>query len=195
MNSNINVDLIYNQINLKKNKTKETPEHKYNKTKIQLYNFFIINEIKISNKINKISYYSYRYEIINNYNLIEAGQMSEYTEKLDTVLNTKNNDKYLLIEYNNKKDSIQIDFNVFLFNLPSPKLFIFNILESYSYLLDSLILLNSKKICFFDLCSENVIFNEKYKPLLKNFQLSILIDSLNLAHLVLLADLEVVLVY
>lgn len=109
--------------------------------------------------------------------------MSEYTEKLDIVLNTKNNDKYFLIEYNNNNNSIQIDFNVFLFNLPSPKLFIFNILESYSYLLDSLILLNSKKICFFDLCPENIIFNEKYKPLLKNFQFSVLIDSLNIEYI------------
>lgn len=181
MNPNIDVRLIHNQINVK-NKPKPK-ENKQNKTKIKMYDFFVMNEIKISNKIKKIAYYPYNYEIINNYNLVEIGEMSEYVEKLDVVLNTKNNDKYLLIEYNNKKESIQIDFNIFLFHLPSPKLFIFHVLDSYSYLLDSLIKLHSKKICFFDLCPENIIFNEKYKPLLKNFQLSLFVDSLNIEYI------------
>ena len=46
-----------------------------------------------------------------------------------------NNAKYLLLQYN-YLDSIS--FNTFLFNLPNPKLFIFHIIDSYSFLLNSL---------------------------------------------------------
>jgi hypothetical protein len=71
------------------------------------------------------------------------------------------------------------DLNMFLFNLPSPKLFVFHILDSYSYLLESLIQLSDKNVCFFDLCPENIIFNANYKPLLQNFQLSLVCDTLH----------------
>jgi hypothetical protein len=92
-------------------------------------------------------------------------------------INIKTNKKYLFMEYNSEKETKALDFNVFLFNLPSANLLIFHVLDSYSYLLDSLIKINKKGVCFFDLCPENILFMQNYKPLLKNFQFSLLTTS------------------
>jgi hypothetical protein len=106
----------------------------------------------------------------------------------ENTKNNKNNEnnekKYLFVEYNNNKETKTLDFNVFLFNLPSPNLLIFHVLDSYSYLLDSLIKINKKSICFFDLSPENILFMQNYKPLLKDFQFSLVTtNSLNIDYI------------
>ena len=76
-------------------------------------------------------------------------------------------------------------FNDFLFNLPNPKLFIFHVIESFSYILKSLIELNNNNICFFNLSPQNIVFNLDCgeKPILKNFQLSLQISSCNNSYI------------
>jgi len=194
-NINTNIDVtsmktVLNKKTYKIYKNINTKDEKPNYTKkIKVYDFFIINEVKISTYLKKIPNYHHFYETITKYNTIEVGQMNKNTlDTLDFVLNTKNNDKYLLIEYNtrkntdytnniNNKENI-LDFTDFLFNIPLPKILIFHTLDSYSYLLDSLIQLNTNGVCFFDLCPENIFFTENSKPLLKNFQNSFIIDNI-----------------
>jgi hypothetical protein len=178
MNSGIDVHLIQNSLKTVALKPKKQPNTN-NKTKIRAYDFFSINEVKICNKINKIPYFANYFEIITNYSLIKVGEMSEVVFEQIVDKDTKINDNYLLLEYNTENNEKMPDLNMFLFNLPSPKLFVFHILDSYSYLLESLIQLSGKNVCFFDLCPENIIFNANYKPLLQNFQLSLLCNTIN----------------
>lgn len=175
MNANIDITLMKNDFSTNK---KQNNDYKP-KTKVKIYDFFTLNEVKVCKKIEKIQYYYNFFEIIKKYQLLEVGQMNKnMLEKLDIIVNTQKNDKYLLVEYNTNKNAKYMDFINFLFHIPSPKLLIFHTLDSYSYLLESLIKLNIKKICFFDLCPENIFFAENYKPLLKNFKTSILIETI-----------------
>jgi hypothetical protein len=152
------------------------------KTKIELYQFHLMNEIKISKIINKIPYYANNFEIIINYSLIQIGEMSEKVlQKHENVLTTQNNDKCLLIEYNSEIPNS--NFDLFLFYLPTPKLIIYHSLNSYYHILNSFIQLNENRICFFDLSTENIDFNTHYNPLLKNFKNSLLLDNLNESYI------------
>jgi hypothetical protein len=178
-NININISLIdkslknnknnkINYINLENTIKKE-------RNSISLYNFSCDNNIKICKKIKEINDFTRNYDIIIDYNPIKIGNMSERVLDHYDIIPT-NDAKYVLLQYNGL-DSIS--FNTFLFNLPNPKLFIFHIIDSYSVLLNSLNKLNQNGVCFFNLSIKNIIFDRNYKPLLKNFESSILIESLN----------------
>jgi hypothetical protein len=51
------------------------------------------------------------------------------------------------------------------------------VLESYSFLLNSLLDLQQIGICFFSLSTKNIVFYKNYKPVLKNFETSLLIEK------------------
>jgi hypothetical protein len=145
------------------------------KTKIKIYSFCSINEINICDRIKLIPYYSNYYIIIEDYDYINISNLNgAFIEKL----NLKNDNKYLLLKYKNEK---LIKFNDFLFNFNNPKMLIFNIIESFSYLLKSLIKLNKKNICFFNLSPQNIGFNLDcgMKPFIYNFDLSLLVSELS----------------
>lgn len=163
----INIELLEkclkNQLNSIKPSSKD-------KSSICLYDFFCSNNIKICEKIKENYNLSSRYHIINSYSSIK---ISEVSEKIYNY-NTNNNNKYVLLQYNKVE---QIDFNDFIFNLPNPKLFIYHVLESYSFLLNSLLDLEQIGICFFSLSTKNIVFHKNYKPILKNFETSLLIEK------------------
>jgi hypothetical protein len=159
-------------------KPKKTQVNSKNKTKICLYNFFSINESNICDKIRNLPYYFNYYRILIDYDFIQIGQLGEKVlEKLENIHIT--DEKVLLFQY--KNDDKCIKFNDFLFNLSTPKSFIFHVLESYSYLLHSLIKLNDNNVCFFNLSSENIVFDNDCgeKPILKNFNKSLQLSKLN----------------
>lgn len=141
-------------------------------SKIYNYNFLSINEVKICEKIKNIPYYSNYYHILDDYDFINIGELNEkFIEKLEL----NNNQKYLLFKY--KKEETE-DFHDFLLNCKTPKHLIFCVLNSFSYLFDSLIQLNDNNICFFNLCVENIAFKQE-RPILHNFKKSIHISKLN----------------
>jgi hypothetical protein len=153
--------------------------HKKYKTKITNYCFYSINEANISDIIKTWNYYSNNYAVVNDYDYINISQLSEkYVDKL----NLTNNEKYLIFKYKNENYA---PFNDFLFNLPNPKLFIFHVIESFSYILNSLNELNNNNICFFNLSPQNIVFNLDCgeKPILQNFQLSLYISNLNESYI------------
>ena len=148
------------------------------KTKICLNNFFSINELTICNKIQVIPYYLNYFKILIDYNFVEVMQLGEkILEKIDII--RKNDEKIILFKYEDNTN--WITFNDFLTTLYTPKLLIFHVLETYSYLLNSLLILNDKNICFFNLSSENIVFDNTCgnKPLLHNFKTSLQINKLN----------------
>lgn len=172
MNINIEISNINKHFFLEDNNTEnedDNKKHKKYKTKITTYSFYSINEANISDIIKNLNYYSNNYAVVDNYDYINVSQLSEkYVDKL----NLTNNQKYLIFKYKNEK---YVSFNDFLFNLNTPKLFIHHVIESFSYILKSLIELNRNNICFFNLSPQNIVFNLDCgeKPILQNFQLSL----------------------
>ena len=162
----INVDLILNNL-FKSFKDEDEDNNNSNNKTIKIYDFFSINEINISNKIKQINNYKNNYDILNNYTFIKNNKINQE--------NDNKNNKYLLIQYNNFK---YLYFNDFLFNLPTPKIFILHILNSYTTLLNSLIKLNEMNICFFNLSPNTIIFPQNFTPLIKGFNKSICIEKI-----------------
>jgi hypothetical protein len=180
MNTNIDLSNIKTHFFLDDEKyEKNHDDDKNNKTKITIYDFYSINEANISDIIKNMNYYSNNYYVVNDYDYINISQLSEkYIDKL----NLSNNQKYLIFKYKNENN---VHFNDFLFNITNPKIFIFNVIETFSYILKSLIELNNNNICFFNLSPQNICFNLDCgeKPILQNFQLSLQISCLNNSYI------------
>ena len=172
MNS-INIELINKQFCKKKSQPQQCNQPENNKMKIQ--DFFSINEINITDKIKKIKNYTIYYDVLNTHKIINIGKINESNEKILDIVTPKNNERYILLTYNDIK---YLSFNDFLFNLPTPKIFILHILNSYENLLCSLIKLNENNICFFNLSPENIIFSPQTNtPLIRGFNKSICFEN------------------
>lgn len=167
----INLELVEKYLNNKLNHINK--DNNDNESFICLYDFFCSNNIKICEKIKEKYKLSNNYHIINVYNSISISEISEKIYNYNTN-SSINSNKYVLLEYNKVK---QLDFYNFLFNLPNPKLFIFHVLDSYLFLLNSLLKLEQINVCFFNLSVKNIIFTKKYKPILQNFDTSLLLDK------------------
>ena len=78
-----------------------------------------------------------------------------------------------------------VTFNDFLFNIASPKLFILNVIESFSHILTSLIQLNDNNICFFNLSPSNIGFDLDCgeKPVISNFQTSLIVFKMDASYI------------
>ena len=183
MDKNINISLITNQMTNNRKKINNIDDNnEKNQTNIALYDFFSMNQIKISEILTKIPYYSNYYDIFVDYDFIDIGKIGEKViENVDSDL------KYIVFNYNDEK---RFGFRDFLFNLSyynnnnnNNKQFIFNILNTYSILLDSLIKLNENGVCFFELCSENIVFSPNSRPFLKTFPNSVIIPDLNASYI------------
>ena len=179
MNTNIEISNINKHFFLNIQDYENDDNNKKYKTKITNHCFYSINEANISDIIKTLKYYSNNYAVVNDYDYVNISQLSEkYVDKL----NLTNNQKYLVFKYKNEN---YVLFNDFLFNLTNPKLFIFHVIESFSYILKSLIGLNANNICFFNLSPQNIVFNLDCgeKPILQNFQLSLYISNLNASYI------------
>ena len=189
MNKSINISLMNNQIaNTRIKNHKYTDDVNNDKTKIVPYDFFSINDIKISEIIAKIPYYRNYYDIFVDYDFIDIGKIGEKIIEnvdLDTIYKIN---KYIVFNYNDEK---RIGFRDFLFNFPNNtnitninKKFIFNILNTYSNLLTCLLQLNENNICFFELSAENIVFSlNANRPFLNHFKNSLLISDLNASYI------------
>ena len=183
MNKSINIGLISNQITNNRRKVNNIDDNDENQTKITVYDFFSINEIKIGEIIEEIPYYRNYYDIITDYDFIDIGKIGEkIIENVD--LDSKNKDKkYVVFNYNDEK---RIGFSDFLFKLPNNtnnKQFVFNILNTYSFLLNSLIKLNENGVCFFELSTEKIVFSPYSRPFLKSFKNSLIVSDLNTSYI------------
>jgi hypothetical protein len=174
MNTNIEISNINKHFFPIKERNNEE-EYKRYTTKLTEYNFYSINEANISDIIKNIPYYSNNYLVVEDYDFVNISKLDDkYIEKI----NLNDNKKYLIFKYKNEKT---IDFNDFLTQFTNPKEFIFNIIESFSYILNSLVKLNNENICFFNLSPENTVFNLDCgeKPQIQNFNLSLQVLKLN----------------
>ena len=177
MNTNIDISLLNSYFTNKTNKSEKGDKKEKTQSKILSYCFFSINEINVVDIINKIPYNSNYYDIMIDYDFIDIGKIGE--NMIENV-RLNNNKQYIITHYNNEK---YIDFQDFLFNNSDKKQFLFNILNSYSKLLNSLIKLNDENVCFFDLNTYNIVFLENSIPILQNFQNGLIISELNESYI------------
>jgi hypothetical protein len=176
-------DLFIELLNISELNGISIDDNDENHTKITVYDFFSINEIKICEIIEEISYYRNYYDILTDYDFIDIGKIGEkIIENVD--LDSKNKDKkYVVFNYNDEK---RIGFSDFLFKSPNNnnnKQFVFNILNTYSFLLNSLIKLNENGVCFFELSTENIVFSSYSRPFLKCFKNSLIMSDLNTSYI------------
>jgi len=183
---NINVGLIKKQLieneNIINNEIKNNEKVERNVTK--LFDFSCVNDIRICEKIKKTPYFYLRFELFSHYHFIKIGELKENERVLEleqtNIIHTKNNDKYVLFTYKNENN---VNFYHFMLRLPSPKLFVFHIIDSFSYVLENLLILQKNKICFFSINTQNMAFNKGYKPILRNFSESIQINKLDVSYI------------
>jgi len=172
---NIEISTLKNHF-FKYKKYKEYKKNKENKeSKIVNYCFYSINEIIINNKIKKIPYYSNFFSVIEKCEFVNINRVNE--KVFEKIKIENNNNKYLLLTYKTHLNNL----NNFLFQFEEPKTLVFHIILTFSYILNSLILLQEKNICFFQLSFENIVFEKiiREKPLLSNFEHSIDNSKLN----------------
>jgi len=177
MNTNIAITNIHKHFLLDSEvyKYEQNKESKKYKTKFVNYCFNTINEANISDKIKKIRYYSNNYAIVEDYEFITISQLNE---QIIEKLNLTDENRYLIFKYKNERF---VSFNDFLLNIYNTKFFFLHTIETFSYLLQSLIQLNDNNICFFNLSPQNIVFNLDCgeKPIIQNFSSSLQISKLN----------------
>jgi hypothetical protein len=172
--SNINKHLFSSEIN----DIQSENVNKYN-TRLINYCFYSKNEFNISNIIKTLRYYSNRFLVLEDYDFVD---ISELNEHFVDKCNLTGDVRYLIFKY---KNANMVTFNDFLFNIVSPKLFILNVIESFSHLLTSLIQLNDNNICFFNLSPNNIGFDLDCgeKPVIRNFQTSLIVSKLDASYI------------
>jgi len=146
---------------------------------LQEFNFFSQNSIKIQNKIKEIPFYTTKFHCFSNYSLVDFKEINKDTNAIETH---NLNKKYIIIKYlkKNISNNIQyLSFDNYFFsenlNLSKNKnIYIKKLLETYDDLIKSILQLNNKTICYFNLyLTENIYFNEKKELIIENFDKSI----------------------
>ena len=173
--SNINTHFF---LNSDSNQQNTTSDKKYT-TKLISRSFYSINEINICSRIQNTSYYSNKYVILEEYNSVNISQLNDqYIDKC----RLNNDTKYYIFNYYTDR---LVTLNSILFNIDNPKSFILTVVETFSSILNSLLRLNNNNICFFNLSPENIVVNLDYreKPLIRNFQTSLLIPNIDITYI------------
>jgi hypothetical protein len=140
-----------------------------NNVEFKEINFVTKNEINITNQIKKIPYFFHNYRVITKVKLINDLQ------HMNVIINKSDLTKFILIHYTEHNGCY---LRTYLTNLQTPKQVLLHSIETYLYLLKSLITLEKNKITFLDL-SPYTLFIEDNRPLLQNFENSILNERID----------------
>lgn len=171
----IDIELLDKEIKKKSNLCKKNSNNLLKKSSVlQEFTFFSENNINIQSKIKEIPFFTnyfhcfHEYCCIDNFNEINEVNI----EKWDI------NKKYILIKYLKENKIYFNNYFHFLYNNDNLKIYIKRLIETYSYLLKSIIQLDNKKICYFYLNNENIYFNSRLEPIIENFEKSIDFSSI-----------------
>jgi hypothetical protein len=128
--------------------------------------FFLQNELIISETVRKIRYHKIWFDLIQKHTLLKICEMDDRALYQHEVILSQEMPKYVLCEYPVDR---RIDFWEFMTNIPTEKLAIFHLFDSFHSLLNSLELLNQKGLRFYGIGPDNIAFGEDLKPILRNF--------------------------
>lgn len=145
---------------------------------IKSLNYSCINNIKICNKIKEIPYNIIRYDIIQKCTPVKIREITK-RGKITEIPLIDNEENLVQLQYDNKKYDYQYFVN-YLNEIKSFKILFLTILESYTFLSESIELLNKNGICYLNLNKDNIIIYNSYidfYPLLINFSNSIYFEN------------------
>lgn len=156
----------------------ETEKNNKEVTKLQAVDFNAFNEIKIGEKVKMIpNYQLFFIPVIKHCEISLASINPQILSKCEVV--SRNKDlKYMLMSMDYIPNE---SFYNFLTDVSkSKKSMILNILETYSFLLNTYKLLVADKLVHFDTKSENILYNsDTHNPLLIDFGISFYVPDLN----------------
>jgi len=160
-------ETFFSRVNYKNKKR----ENKKRENKIVMNDFKCQNTIEISHIIKNIKYYYLYYNVIISHQEIKIGEMNTNVFISNTIIPTE---KIILFE-SHKISSIP--FFPFFSSLPSPKLLIHHILDSYIYLIKSIQKLHDNNIYLLPIHQHDIVFNERYKPIISNFNNALIMNT------------------
>ena len=166
-NMDSNVYYFFPDKNKNRNKRDDITRRDNNTiSKIVSLHFFTLNEIMIVNKIKNIENYKKQYYVFNNAKKLNIAQRED--ESTNHLISEKNNETILL-----QFDDIPIIYlNTYLKALSSSKKYIFQLLEFYKCLLQSISSLIDNKIIHNKINFDSIIIDNNEMPLFTNFSYS-----------------------
>jgi hypothetical protein len=169
-NKEIILTSVYFFLNKKGEKlTKNDTNNKGNNYKLANIDFFVLNEIDIVKKIHLIPKYKTHFRIFSKFSHTNISQIDDNSQYLNANTFIKKENQVLL---GYEKDDI-IYFKNYLKALSSPRIYIYNLIEIYRYLLHSIDLLVSHNIIHNHICLESIVLGKNQLPLINDFSLSI----------------------
>lgn len=141
-------------------------------SKLQKKGFNSSNEIEVGLVVKKIkNFFLYYAPVVSHCNINISNIDKSLLENCEVVKSSDDFD-YVLMKIEHIPN---IEFFQFLTKKDESKEYVFvTMLETYSYLLNAVELLNNKNIVHFDLKNENILFNEKTKnPFIIDFGISL----------------------
>jgi hypothetical protein len=190
MNKDYNIELLKQEIK-KKTKKQVNPLQPYSYiSTIHEYNFFCENSIHIQQKLREILHFPCHFYCLQEWNYLSIKEINENNVEKRNI-----NKKYVLFKY---IKILKIPFIEYFSRytmkqdiISSKKNYIRDLLNSYEKLLNTIIKLNKKGICYFHWKKENIFFDEKEFPILENFEKSIVYSSLTCDYIIKIIDYSI----
>ena len=146
-------------------------------TKIQKKDSVSDNEIKVGEIIKQIPNYQLFFLPVINHCSVHLASLNKNVLNDCEVISDEDKFQYILMNISYVANKSFFDFLLKVGK--TKKHVILDIIETYSYLLNSISILLSKNVIHFDLKNENILYNTKTNnPLLIDFGISIPISSL-----------------
>ena len=137
------------------------------------------NEIAISKLVMKISNYQYYYAPIVSTSAIQIGNIDDELVRSCNIISKNTSEKYMLmtIPYVNNENYFESLTND---SESDNRYIIIQLLDSYTFLLQSINFLVQQGILHYDFKDDNVVYNRIYKnPIIIDFGISIYMGDLN----------------
>lgn len=142
---------------------------------VKQYDFFLQHELKVTESVKNIRYYSIWFDILQKHTLLKVGHMDDRTFYQHEVTLSRELPTYFLCEYPTDR---RTGFWECMMTLPTPKLAVFHIFDSFSLILDSLDRLNQNGLYLYGFGPDNVVFGQSLNPILRNFESCCFTDQL-----------------
>jgi hypothetical protein len=133
----------------------------------------LLNYINVSKRIDSIPYSRYRYDYILSTSPVNIGLVEDKVVDVVEDESSRPND-YLLCTISERTKTTMYSF---FSSFKATKIIVYHLIESFSDILDSMILLNKANICWFDFTPDSIGFGNGSKPILRYFDNSILLDN------------------
>ena len=140
------------------------PVQKNNVVKIE--SFFLRNELKVSELVKTIRYHRIWFDILKKHTPLKIKELDDHTQYQHDI-SYEERESYFLCEYPTIRRFGLLDF---LSNLPSEKLVVFHLFDSFSLLLNSIDLLSRNGLTFFCIAPQDIVIGEHLRPVLRNFE-------------------------